>query len=126
MAAQSFRRRCVRWGRAAIVVVLVACGGGTADETAPSTQASVGTTESTVTTSTVIPGSAIAPSDGCADGTTPQLASFDAQTGAIGWVSCSADLAWRTVLGATEEVVIVGAASAGLHDAGARVRRRER
>ncbi len=41
----------------------------------------------------------------CADGTTPALAAFDLALGGVQWSYCSTDQAWRSVLGATDQVV---------------------
>ena len=96
----------LRWFVAASVLPLVACGGGTTSESAP------GSTRPTTpgpVSSGVAPATPTSPDPGlaCADGEYPAVGAVDLTSGEVLWLSCSSVEAWRSLLGATAEVVIV-------------------
>ena len=48
-----------------------------------------------------------APPDMCPAGDLPQAAAYDVTTGALRWVSCTATRSWRTIRGATGDVMFL-------------------
>jgi outer membrane protein assembly factor BamB len=122
----SIRGSTVRLLVAGVVVISAACGTtDRSDESDPtfateSTAAAVpsSTVPSLTVPSSTVPSSAVSssvlPSDGtsagpaCEDGLLPSLAAHDRTTGELEWTYCSADRAWREVLGATDDVVYLG------------------
>ena len=117
------RRGRVLRGVAGAVLVLAACG--TADRpTSDDSSSTAATTTANVPPSSVppssvppssVPPSSVVPADDmsggpvCGDGLLPGLAAIDRTTGEVQWVYCSADLAWREVRGATDDIVYVDA-----------------
>ena len=100
------RKSTVRFVVATVVVVSAACG--TTDRST-SDDAGEPITESTGSAVPPSVESSDEPSTGpvCEDGLVPALAALDPTTGAIQWTYCSADLAWREVRGATDDIVYV-------------------
>lgn len=95
-------------GVAGAVFVLAACG--TSDRQASEVSSSTAaTTVASVPSSTVPPTGDTSGEPVCADGLLPGLAALDRTTGEVQWTYCSADLAWREVRGATDDIVYLDA-----------------
>jgi outer membrane protein assembly factor BamB len=102
----SVRKSMVRFVVAVVVVVSAACG--TTDRTASDDPDEL-ITDTTVPMVPPSMQSSDEPSGGpvCEDDLVPALAALDPATGEFQWTYCSADLAWREVRGATDDVVYV-------------------
>ncbi len=105
-ASVMIRKSTVRFVVAAAAAMSAACG--TTDRTASEDPGEL-ITEATVSAVTPSVESSDEPSAGpvCDDGLVPALAAVDPTTGEFQWTYCSADLAWREVRGATDDVVYV-------------------
>ncbi len=102
-------------------MLVVGCGAGQEDQTAgvttpatAQTDTPAATTIQPVTTQSIAPvttastsSTELAHSGMCEMGQSPALASYDRGTGDIQWTTCSTDLVWREVRGATDDVVYV-------------------
>lgn len=100
---------------AGVLLLLVACS-TPAPKTAeaPSSTGSVSGAPASTAPASTAPASTggaaeVAVGPVCDDGLLPGLAAIDAVTGEFRWTYCSADLAWREIRGATEDVVYVDA-----------------
>ncbi len=100
------RKSMVRFLAAVTVVVSAACG--TTDRTASEDPGEL-ITDTTVSVVAPSVESSNDPSSGpvCEDNLVPTLAALDPTTGEFQWTYCSADLAWREVRGATDDIVYI-------------------
>jgi hypothetical protein len=100
------RKSMVRFVVAVVVVVSAACG--TTDRTASEDPDEL-ITDTTVPMVPPSMQSSDEHSSGpvCEDDLVPALAALDPATGEFEWTYCSADLAWREVRGATDDIVYV-------------------
>ena len=80
---------------AASMLPLAACGGDTTSQSAPGP---------------TIPGSSPDRGVECADGEYPAVGAVDLASGEVLWVACSSAEVWRSLVGATDEVVVVSEA----------------
>ncbi len=104
------RRHLIAVVIAGLVLVAASCddGGAAPVVTTPPVSANAAGSDTTE----AAPASGLIPTIGsgsaatlCDDGSPPALGAFDLATGAVQWIYCSAEQAWRSVLGATDEVV---------------------
>ena len=94
---------------AASMLPFAACGGATTSESAPgSTRPTApGSVSSSVTlAATTSPD----PEVTCADGEYPAVGAVDLANGEVSWVVCSSAEVWRSLVGATDKVVVVSEA----------------
>ena len=80
---------------AASMLPFAACGGDTTSESAPGS---------------TMPGSSPDRGVTCADGEDPAVGAIDLANGEVVWVACSSAEVWRSLVGATDEVVVVSEA----------------
>lgn len=99
---------------AASTLLLAACGGGTTSETVPASTplTTAGSLPVTSETSNLpaTSGPALEPAAVCADGELPAAGALDLATGEVRWVACSSAERWRSILGVSDEVVLVSEA----------------
>lgn len=95
-------------GVAGAVLVLAACG--TSDRPiSDDSSSTAATTVLSVPSSSVVSPDDTSGGPVCEDELLPGLAALDRTTGEVQWTYCSADLAWREVRGATDDIVYVDA-----------------
>jgi outer membrane protein assembly factor BamB len=104
MAVQLIRESRMRFLLAAVMLVAASCGTNEGDR---STAGTTVQTTAPVTSSSVLPSDAEMVRLDCEPGLLPALAAVDRATGTVMWTYCSAELAWREVRGATDDVVFI-------------------
>jgi len=98
----------IRWMTAvAMTVIATSCGDNQSGSPTLPAETVIATSSSTP----IEPGRSTTSDSSCPVGEFPAVGALDLATGVIGWSTCSPEEAYRTILGATAEVVLVGQSS---------------